>query len=291
MRKSKLFSVLSLAVTMAAMNSCSNKETTPADDNSKALAEASNDELKTAVADRDELLSLVNEISTGLTDIKNLENIISTDNGETPSQKAQIRQDINAIKTALEARRQRLEELEKKLSASNLYTTNLQNTINSLKKQIEDQTVEITRLTAELTAAKEQIGVLDSKVDSLNTTVNDVTGQRDAAVEESVNLTNELNTCYVAVGSKSELKNHKILETGFLRKTKLMKGDFDQTYFNTLDKRTFSDYPLHSKKAKVLTNQPTDSYQIVDVNGQKVLRVTNPTKFWSLTNYLVIQID
>ncbi len=291
MRKSKIFSVLTLTMLMGTFSSCSNKEQAPSDDNAKALSEASPEELQKAVADRDELLSLVNEISTGLGDIKNLESIMATDNSETPSQKAQIKQDIAAIQQALTDRRQRLEELEKKLSNSNLYTSKLQSTIDSMKKQIDEQTKEITRLTTELTAAKEQITVLDNKVDSLNTTVTDVTGQRDAAIEESVTLTNELNTCYVAVGSKNELKDHKILETGFLRKTKLMKGDFDQKFFTVKDKRTFTEYPLYAKKAKVLTNQPTDSYELVDVNGNKVLKITNPKKFWSMTNYLVIQLN
>ena len=34
-----------------------------------------------------------------------------------------------------------------------------------------------------------------------------------------------------------------------------------------------------------------DSRGIVIENGQKVLKITNPDQFWSLTNYLVIQID
>ena len=41
----------------------------------------------------------------------------------------------------------------------------------------------------------------------------------------------------------------------------------------------------------MLTNQPEDSYTIVDANGHKVLQITNPGKFWSLSNYLVIQTD
>lgn len=70
-----------------------------------------------------------------------------------------------------------------------------------------------------------------------------------------------------------------------------MKGDFDESYFTTGDKRNLSEIPTHSKKAKILTSQPADSYEIVDVNGQKVVKITDPTKFWQLSNFLVIQVD
>ena len=70
-----------------------------------------------------------------------------------------------------------------------------------------------------------------------------------------------------------------------------MQGDFDQSFFTAADKRTLTSIDLNAKKAKVLTNQPTDSYVIEDVNGHKVLRITNPAAFWSLSNYLVVKID
>ncbi len=36
---------------------------------------------------------------------------------------------------------------------------------------------------------------------------------------------------------------------------------------------------------------PADSYTIEDYDGLKTIKVTNPEKFWSLSNYLVIQVD
>ncbi len=101
----------------------------------------------------------------------------------------------------------------------------------------------------------------------------------------------ELNLCYYAIGTKSELKENRIIETGFLRKTKIMKGDFDKSFFTVADKRTLTTIDLNSDKAEVLTNQPASSYVMGDTNGHKVLRITNPAAFWSLSNYLVIKID
>ncbi len=258
----------------------------------QALNEATRDELAAAVSDRDQLLGLVNEISSGMEQIKQLENILAIDGqSETPGQRQQIRSDIAAIQQTLEQRRHKLEELEKKLSNSSLANSNLKQTIASLRGQIDSQTQEISTLRASLDEAKTRINSLDAQVDSLHGTVTTITAERDSTTQQNAQLTNELNLCYYAIGNKSELKENKIIETGFLRKTKILEGDFDRAFFTVADKRTLTKIDLNSSKAEVLTNQPEGSYVIDDENGRKVLRITNPAQFWSLSNYLVVKID
>lgn len=283
---------LSAMVGALALTGCNGNKDQENAENAQNLA--TREELAAAVADRDQLISLVNDINQGMEQIKQLENILSVSNnipGETLSQREQVQSDIAAIQKALQERREKLEALEKKLSKSSSENSTLRKTIAGLRAQIDSQTEEITLLKNNLGEAQMKIGELDAAVDSLKSTVSTVTDERNQAQEESVALANELNTCYYAIGSKSELKERRIIETGFLRKTKLMKGDFDQSFFTTADKRTLSRIALHSKKAEILTNQPSGSYIINDDNGQKVLVITNPDAFWSLTNYLVIKID
>lgn len=289
----KKFIILSLAVA-SLLTACNNKKAEEEAAQQAALQEATKQELASAVQDRDQLLGLVNEIASGMDQIKRLENILSVSNGikgETASQRAQIEADIAAIQQTLQQRREQLAELESKLNKSNLTNSNLRKTIETLRSQIDSQSAEIETLRTNLADANAKIGELNTAVDSLSTTVTTVTDERNAAQDSNVQLTNELNTCFYVAASNKELKDHKIVESGFLRKTKLMKGDFDQSFFVTADKRTLTSLPLHSKKAKVLTNQPENSYQIVDENGQKVLKITNPDLFWSLSNYLVVEID
>ena len=288
----KKFLLMSLAC-LAILSACDKK---PEQDvtTEEQLQDATKQELAAAVADRDQLLSLVNEISSGMAEIKRLENILTVStgvNGETPSQRAQIEADIAAIQQTLQQRREQLEQLERRLQQSTLNNKNLQQTVETLRAQIDSQSAEIENLRASLDDANRQIGELNSTVDSLHTTVNTVTGERDQAQAETQELANEMNTCYYVVASKKELKEHKIIESGFLRKTKIMRSDFDQSFFVTADRRTLHSIALHSKKAKVHSNHPSGSYQIVDQNGQKVLKITNPDQFWSISNYLVVEID
>lgn len=285
--------ILTLCLAAALLfTGCNNKEKEEQLRQAQAVAEASREELADAVNDRDQLLTLVNEISSSMEQIKQLENILSVNGAtETPNQREQLRTDIAAIQETLAKRRQQLEDLEKKLSRSNLNNTKLQQTITSLRSQIDSQASEIAQLRTNLDQAKTTIGKLDAAIDSLNTTVTNVTAERDSTNQQNEQLTNELNTCYYAIGTKGELKDNGIIESGFLRKTKILEGDFDRTFFTKADKRTLTTIDLNSKKAEVLTKQPENSYTIVDADGHKVLQITNPALFWSLSNYLVIKID
>ncbi len=294
MRKLNSLSAVLLTALALISSACSNKtektETT-VEDQTK-IADATKADLEQAVADRDELLSLVSEISNGLSDIKNLESIVTTDGTETPSQKAKIRSDIEAIQKALTDRRQRLAELEKKLSASNVYTSQLSQTIESMKKQIESQTQEINNLNAQLADAKAQIGTLNTQVDSLHTTVTTVTEERNTAQAQATDLTNQLNTVYIAFGTNKQLKSAGILQKKFLSKTKVLDKDFDHNAFVTADKRTYKGQTFQgAKKAKIVTNQPANSYTLVRQGDSMVLTITNPEAFWANTSYLVVTLN
>ena len=245
-----------------------------------------------------EYIKLFNEVSEGLNDIKRMEQIVSSVNlnSETSEKKDQMLND----------RQRRLLELEQKLSsaeAANSYNENdrksMLQTISNLKQQLEDQQTRIDNLTAKLEAANATINDLNNKVDSLSSANSSVTAENSRIREENqrsneevTRLTNQQNECFYAIGSKKELKNHKIIDTGFLRKTKVMQSsNIMHSYFTKADKRTLNEIPLHSKKAKVLTNHDSSSYTIEDVNGMKVLKITNKDLFWKYTNYLVVQVD
>ncbi|MCM1093904.1 MAG: hypothetical protein NC421_08115 [Lachnospiraceae bacterium] len=274
---------------IATLLSCSNQES-----NQQSLIEASRQELATAVSERDELLALVKEIATATNQVKHLENIMTltgSQSKENPPSHSQILADIAAINQTLENRRKELAELEERLKKSSLFTDDLQSTIEALRTQIDSQTEEISHLRTQLSIANNRIWRLTDTVDSLNITVAETSDELDASRNESLKLENELNACFYAIATKKELKEHRIIESGFLRKTKLMDGDFDRGFFIAEDKRTLKLIKLNSNKAKIYTNHPSDSYELITTDGQKMLKIKNPEEFWDLSDYLVIQID
>lgn len=276
---------------LAVMTSCgsSNGSSSGKDDGTEATL----DSLRAAVAQRDSLLQFVSEVSAGMDQLLfiqgDMDNIALVN--ESPERKAQFSEQVGRLSYQMQQNKERLAELEKQLQDSNSSNSALVNSIATLKKQIASQEALIKSLTQQLDAAGAIIATQSEQIDSLNTTVTDITSQRDIAEDRSAQLTAELNKCYYVYATKDELKKYNIIETGFLRKTKILPDDFEQQFFMTADKTTLTTINTHDKKAKVLTTQPTDSYVIEDVNGQKVIKITNPARFWEKSNYLVIQVD
>jgi len=254
------------------------------------------DSINTANAEKDSLMQLMGDIADGMQQIKELEDIVSVNNlnGETPDRKKQLRDDIVLIQEAINKHKQRLNDLEKRLKQSTNYSATMQKSIANLKAQLEDQQKTINNLTDQLAAAHIQIKNLNQSVDSLNTVNKAVMKEKEAAQQESKQLTNEvntLNTCYYVIGSNKELKANKIIESGFLRKTKILQGDFEMSYFTKADRRTLNEIPLHSNKAQLMTNHPKDSYEIVEHGNMKTLHILNPARFWEKSNFLVVKVD
>ena len=289
MKRSFLFFAVIALMCLAACNG--NKTDNTGND---SIVAQLNDSLLIANAEKDSLLSLINDINEGMMQIRDMEKIISASNlnAETPNKKQQIMDNMALIQQALQDRREKLAALERRLKNSSGNSSQLQETIDGLKKQLEEQQATINQLTEELRKAHIEIQSLNTTVDSLNVANQTIAEQKEEAEVKSEQLANELNTCYYVIGSKSELKEHKIIETGFLRKTKVMEKDYEIEYFTKGDKRTLAEIPLYSKKAKIYTKQPADSYEIVTADDNtKTIVITNPTKFWELSNFLVVQID
>lgn len=289
MKRSFLFFAVIALMCLAACNG--NKTDNTGND---SIVAQLNDSLLIANAEKDSLLSLINDINEGMMQIRDMEKIISASNlnAETPNKKQQIMDNMALIQQALQDRREKLAALERRLKNSSGNSSQLQETIDGLKKQLEEQQATINQLTEELRKAHIEIQSLNTTVDSLNVANQTIAEQKEEAEVKSEQLANELNTCYYVIGSKSELKEHKIIETGFLRKTKVMGKDYEIEYFTKGDKRTLAEIPLYSKKAKIYTKHPADSYEIVTADDNtKTIVITNPTKFWELSNFLVVQID
>ena len=290
----KKLTLLSLLTMMIAIVSCNQKNTEVVVDE-EFVGLSTEDSLRLALANQDSLLSLINDITADMNNIKQMEDIMNSTGllgNETTSERQRIHDDMVAIQNTLQQRRERLAELERKLSNAAANNRTLQQTIETLRTQISDQENTITALTDEL--AKKNI-IIEQKtiqIDSLETRLNDVSEAKELAELENVKLTDDLNTCFYVVGNKKELNNNSIIKSGFLRKTKILPGDVDTQFFTKADKRSLVEINCRSRKAKVLTNQPQSSYEFTtEANGDKILVIKDANEFWKKSDFLVIRIN
>lgn len=288
----KLLSIFTISATSLLVVACSKTKSHTSVEQKQAVETIADDGMS---AEHDSLISIFNSINDDIQQIKEMESIISMPSnlrGENGKSAVELRDDLMAIQRTLEMRRKKLDELEKKLSSADKQNADLIRMAENMKAQIEENHRTITTLSQQLSDANKTIESLNSTVDSLNTSVALVTAEKNEADQQNQALTEEVYKCFYAIGTKKELKEHKIIETGFLKKTKIMQGDFEASYFTQADRRSLTVIPLYSKKAKVITSQPTDSYSITtDSSGMKTLSIMNPSKFWATSNYLVIQTD
>lgn len=259
-----------------------------------SLMEASKQELAEAIEERDQLLELVKEIAESMEEVKDIENIMSLNNRMAENDtcgRTDILDDIASVQRTLQQRRLKLNDMEKKLEESSLYTDELKGAVSTLRRQIDGETKTIARLKSMVSNAEVKIDSLNKTVDSLNSRVEEVSMEKEYMETMSKRLEDELNTCYFVAASKAQLKKHNIIKSAFLQNDKILEGDFDESFFIVNDKRHLDTINLNSSKVRLLTRHPGNSYEIIDKDRNKILVITCPEKFWSLTNHLVIQLD
>lgn len=241
----------------------------------------------------DSLLLLMGDIYTGLDSINMQEGLLyNMGTGENIDRRAEIRQNLSNIKSRLAANRRLLEEMEKKVAQSGGENSVLQKTITQLKERLAAQDTKIAQLESDLANAKGQIEDLNAQVAEGAEKLESETVAKEEAQAQAVAAENQANLVYYALGSNKELKEKGLLEKKFLGSTKVLKGDFDASYFVAADKRTLKSIPTNAKKVKIWTNMPEGSYKIEGAkDAAKTVVITDPAKFWSLASHLIIQTD
>lgn len=242
----------------------------------------------------DSLLILMGDIYDGLDSINMQEGLLyNLDNGrEGMDRRAEVRSNLQGIKDRLEQNRLMLSQLQAKLDKTSGDNSVMKKTIADLQARIDKQQTRIDELTTQLEEANEQIADLNNQVAKGQEELQAETAAREQAEAEAKTAENEANRVYYAIGTNKELKQNGLIDKKFLGATKVLKGDFNENYFTAADKRNLSVINTGGKKVKIWSNMPQESYEILDnANGTKTLKITNPRSFWSLTPYLIIQID
>ena len=245
----------------------------------------------------DNALSTINEIENALESIRAAEGIILMENQEGNTSKAVS--EINAIQQTLRENRDKINALEKQLAEQGAKSKALNQTINRLKKQLDDKDVFINNLKDELQQSRQQIADLSEQVSDLNENISslnsslDVMNEMNAVQQETIeNQDVMLNTVWVCVAAESALIEKGIISKGGLFQAKeISKQGFDKSQFVQADKRELNVIPLNTKKAKMMTTHPENSYQINEgEQGSLELQIIDKDAFWSISNYLVVSI-
>jgi len=265
---------------------------------------------KSAIAQRDSLvvekqaldssynqtLVLLNDIEAGFAQISQNETQMKVNlkgvEGAKTNKRAQIAAQMTAIKDGIEKNKAKIAELRKLADKKGKANNQLTATIKRLQTQMDEKTVQIQTLQAEL----DQKNI---KITELNTTV-DVQGknivEQQSVMEEQKSTISDqdanLNTVWYCIASSKKLKQAKVITAGGLfQAKKVMNKEFDKNIFTQVDLRNISSIPTNHKNIKIISTHPQNSYKLVTgANKNITIEITNPTNFWSVSKYLVVQL-
>lgn len=262
---------------------------------SKDRLKAENDsllmELTQRNAELDEMMGTFNDISEGFRQINAAENRVELQRGAIAegslSAKEQIASDIEFIRKQMEENKEQIAKLQAQLKSSKTNSAQLKKAVEALTQELAEKTQRIEELQAELAAKNIRIQELDAAVAGLSADKETLTAENEAKAQTVAAQDKALNTAWFVFGTKKELKDQKILTKGEV----LKDAEMNKEYFTQIDIRTTKEIKLYSKSAELLTTHPAGSYALEkDDKGQLTLKITQPTQFWSVSKYLVIQV-
>lgn len=233
-----------------------------------------------------------NEIQSNLDKIKQAENIITLNTSDadgelSPGDEERIVEDISLINDLMQENKRKIATLERKLQNSGGQHKELQKMITYLQDQMLSKDLELAKLKDRLEALNIEVESLAARVDTLQTE----SSEKSKIIEEQEI---EINTAYYVYGTEKELKEQNILtrEGGFIGigKSTTLKQDFNVDYFTKIDIRELKEIILQVDEAKLITNHPSNSYELVGLKAVEKLQITDSKSFWTNSKFCVIVV-
>lgn len=277
-------------MTMGFVASCETKKeqenaANPAQDSLQQIIDSKDNELNDMVA-------TLNEIQDGFRQINEAQGRISVERqkGEQ-NRKAAIIEDMQLIQHTMRLNNELIANLRQQVKESKSSNSKLREsmeaTIASYTAQLEDLNKQMEDLRSQLAAKDIKIAEQGEEITNLKGNVGELSAQNESKAQTVATQDKELNTAYYVFGTKSELKDQNILKKGEVLRT----ADFNKDYFTKIDIRVEKVIKLYSKSATLMTTHPEGTYSLdKDAKGQYTLRITDPTRFWSVSKYLVITV-
>ena len=232
------------------------------------------------------------QIEKNLNMIKEKEKIItvkSSDSEISKDRKDQILEDINYINTLIEENKKKIARLTAQLKESGGAIKGLQTRIASLEESMKQYENDIAEMKTTLVNKDFEIGQLNNQMVALNDTIS----RKDEKISVQ---TGKLNQAFLASGTFKDLKEKGLVtkEGGFLGlgRKEFLVGDFSDSIFTEIDITQTKSIPVNSKKAKLITEHPANSYELIHENDNQIayIEIKNPEEFWKITKYAVVEI-
>ena len=244
----------------------------------------------------DELNGVLSTIAIGLDSIAVQENILFNGSGRDGVRldKHEIAARLNGMADILARQRAKIQALQDSLAnrKTSQSVEHLQRVVEFLNQQLAEKDQVIKSLRADHNNSKKDITQLRASLSDMKNRAVKAENKTQVLTTALSKQDDVINECYVRIGTKKQLSAAGLLKGGFLQKKKVNYEDVDKSKFNAVDIRKFREITLKSNNPKILTPQPSNrSFHFEESgDGSCTLVITNPTLFWSVSNFLIIQL-
>lgn len=210
------------------------------------------------------------------------------------NQQERIQSEINLIEHLIAENNRIIEDLNNQVLNKNKRLASVNKKMAGLNKKIknyETQTAELKKANDLLAKNIEELTVENNFLSLENEHQKFLLEDTEKIIAQKDDT---INMAFYVTGTFDELKQAKIVakEGGIIGigATKSLQENFNTGDFIQVDKRNINSIPVYSKKAEIITNHPTDSYELVEENGiVNFIKITNNDLFWEKSKFLVIE--
>ena len=240
-------------------------------------------------------LKTMNEIDQNLDRVKEIEGYLSlqtNDEGLEVDQRERINSNIALVTDLLQKNQAEIVKLNKDLKKSGLHIKELEATVKRLTSMVSEQSNTINALLEEMAKKDELIAEQEVSIKGLRSDVADLSSDNEQKNQTIARQDETIHAAWYVFGTRKELKKQQIISSdGLVSSAKVLQSDFNKDYFVKIDAREVAEIPLYAKRVKILTNHPKSSYRLEKIDGQYTLFISNKQEFWSVSKYLVIEVD
>ncbi len=290
MRTNRIVFLSFLTSLILTCGGCSDKKQQEIDKLNKQLDSLLHDN-QNKDANVQEIMSYIGTLADGLDSIAMHENmLLYTNKGKegTIVDRNQLKKNLEMFEKTLVEQKQLISKMADSLKARGAKVEKLTVLVDYLNKQLEEKDILIKSLKADLNKKNVNIAQLQSEVNALSESNTLLTEKVETHKNALALQTDMVNEGYVLIGTKKELSEMGVISGGFLKKKKINFDALQNTQFKTVDIRKFTELKIDAPKPQLLSQMPASSYRLERNGSTCTLYISDPTAFWSVSNYLII---
>lgn len=239
-------------------------------------------------SEMESMLADLNDISAGMQSLRDAERLLTLEtinenkaNSKSKQQLNQLKKDVQAITEAIASYKEQISKLEGKNKSQSAEFKRL---IAGLNAELDQRTQKLNEITKQLAVKTEEVANLTENVEALdkaNKSQQMTINEQDMAIHQG----------HYLIGNRKELKEAEVISRQGIFCPPIVSSQAQKADFTDLDIREMKVIPLNSKKAKLLSVHPADSYTLeTGEDGNMTLKINDENNFWKQTKYLVVMI-